>query len=60
MGLYAHSVNDLPSIDVFIEEQYLFLNGFLDNFDHYTHGPIREMVVVTWGSKLPSLVSSQT
>jgi hypothetical protein len=46
-GLYAHGVNDLPSLDVFIEEQYLFLNGFLEDFDHHTHRPVREMVVVT-------------
>ena len=47
MGLYAHGVNELPSLDVFIEEQYFGLNGLLDDFDHYTHGPVREMVVVT-------------
>ena len=46
-GLYAHGVNDLPSLDVFIEEQYLFLNWLLDDIDHYTHGPVREMVVIT-------------
>ena len=46
-GLYAHGVNDLPSLYVFIEEQYLFLSGFFDDVDNYTHGPVRETVVIT-------------
>lgn len=46
-GLYAHGVNDLSSLDVFIENQDLLLDGFLDDFDHHTHGPVREMVIIT-------------
>jgi len=46
-GLYAHGVNDLPSLYVFIEEQYFLLSGFLDDFDHYAHGPVRETIIVT-------------
>lgn len=46
-GLYAHSVNDLPSRDIFIEEEYLLLDGFLNDFDQYTHGSVGEMIIVT-------------
>lgn len=46
VGLYAHSVNDLSSLYVFVDDEYLLFFGFLNNLDHHAQGSVGETIIV--------------